>query len=279
MMVKKKHFHIQFAFWFLIVLAVLWAAFPILWMILTAFRPIKEFFAMNVSIFPQAFTLANFHDVINRSGFLVYMKNSLIVGASVTGLSIIFSTMGAFAITRLHFPGRDLIARSIVASYLIPPALLFIPLFFLVTRVRLNDSILSLIITYLSATVPFSTWMLYGYFSTIPTSLDDAATIDGCTKLQILHKIFIPLSLPGIMVVALYSFTLCWNEFLYALVFITNQDSRTIPAGIVVWIVEDSFAWGRLMAASSLSVIPTFLFYFFAQKSITGGLVAGAIKQ
>ena len=279
MIVQKKSPGLKIFFWLLVALAVIWACFPIAWMILTAFRSTKDFFAAEISILPQQITLENFEDVINRSGFLVYMKNSLVVGVCVTLLSIVISTMGAFAITRLDFPGRVFMARSIIASYLIPPALLFIPLFFLVTTVRLNDSIISLIITYLSATVPFSTWMLYGYFSTIPQSLDDAATIDGCNKVQVLTKVLIPLSLPGISVVALYSFTLCWNEFLYALVFITNEASRTIPAGIVVWIVEDSFAWGRLMAASTLSVIPTFLVYFVAQRSITGGLVAGAVKQ
>lgn len=258
---------------------VVWALFPLVWIVFTAFRPTADFYAGNVTIIPQNWSLANFKDVIERGNFMVYMKNSIIVGVVVTFFSIIVSTLGAYAITRLDFPGRVLIARSIIASYLIPAALLFIPLFFLITQVRLHDKLSSLIITYLSATVPFCTWMLYGYFSTIPKSLDEAAVLDGCTKLEILIKIFVPLSLPGIAVVALYSFTLCWNEFLYALVFITDTKTRTIPAGIVQWIVEDDFAWGRLMAASALSVIPTFALYFIAQKSFQSGLVAGAVKQ
>ncbi len=259
--------------------AVLWAVFPIVWILLTALRPSADFYAGNVSIIPEHWSLENFKDVIDRGNFIHYMKNSLFVGVIVTLLSIVFSTMSAYAITRLDFPGRMFIARSIIASYLIPAALLFIPLFFLITRIGLQNTRSALIVSYLSATVPFCTWMLYGYFSTLPSSLDEAAVLDGCSKAQILIRIFIPLSLPGIAVVALYSFTLCWNEFLYALVFISSTKSMTIPAGIVQWIVEDDFAWGRLMAASALSVIPTFALYFLAQSSFKSGLVAGAVKQ
>ncbi len=275
----KKYSAWQIAlFIVLVLLSVLFAVFPIVWILLTAFRTTAEFF-QSPSFIPKKFSLENFHDVITRGNFLLFMRNSIFVSTVVTALSIVVSTMAAYAITRLQFPGRSLVSRSIIASYLIPSALLFIPLFFLVTRIRLQDNLLSLIITYLSATVPFCAWMLYGYFSTIPKSLDEAATLDGCTKVQILRKIFVPLALPGLAVVALYSFTLCWNEFLYALVFITSTKSRTIPSGIVSWIVEDAFAWGRIMAASALSVVPTFILYFFAQKSLSGGLVAGAVKQ
>lgn len=276
---KKKNPIEKFLFVLLILSCVIFALFPIVWIIFTAFRPTADFYAGNVTIIPQHWSLENFKDVIDRGNFMMYMKNSIIVGIVVTFFSIIFSTMSAYAITRLDFPGRLLIARSIIASYLIPAALLFIPLFFLITQIRMQNTLNSLIITYMSATVPFCTWMLYGYFSTIPHSLDEAAVLDGCTKVQILVRIFIPLSLPGIAVVALYSFTLCWNEFLYALIFVTSAKSRTIPAGIVQWIVEDDFAWGRLMAASALSVIPTFILYFFAQSAFKGGLVSGAVKQ
>ena len=266
-------------FTLIIVICVFWAVFPIVWILFTAFRPSADFYAGNVSIIPAHWSLENFSDVIKRGNFMHYIKNSLIVGVVVTLLSIVFSTMSAYAITRLDFPGRIFIARSIIASYLIPAALLFIPLFFLITRIGLQNTRSALIVSYLSATVPFCTWMLYGYFSTLPKSLDEAAVLDGCSKAQILVRIFIPLSLPGIAVVALYSFTLCWNEFLYALVFISSSKYMTIPAGIVQWIVEDDFAWGRLMAASALSVIPTFALYFIAQGSFKSGLVAGAVKQ
>jgi multiple sugar transport system permease protein len=278
-MVRRSSPLQKILFALLVLICVTWAVFPIIWIVFTAFRTNAEFFSKDVGIIPKKWSLESFEDVIKRGNFLVFMGNSIIVGVVVTLLSMVMSVMAAYAITRLDFPGRSSISRSIIASYLIPPALLFIPLFFLVTRVRLQDNLLSLIITYLSATVPFCIWMLYGYFSTIPKSLDEAAFIDGCTKVQILTRIFVPLALPGLAVVALYSFTLCWNEFLYALVFITSPKSRTIPTGIVSWIVEDAFAWGRLMAASALSVVPTFVLYFFAQKSLSGGLMAGAVKQ
>ncbi|ORC37381.1 hypothetical protein B4O97_04100 [Marispirochaeta aestuarii] len=276
---KKYNAVRKILFLLLVIICILWAVFPIIWILFTAFRPSADFYAGNVTIFPQNWSLENFQDVINRGNFIQYMKNSMIVGVTVTLFSIVFSTMSAYAITRLKFPGRIFIARSIIASYLIPAAILFIPLFFLITRAGIQNTLYALIVSYLSATIPFCTWMLYGYFSTIPQSLDEAAVLDGCTKPQILTKIFVPLSLPGIAVVALYSFTLCWNEFLYALVFVTSSKSMTIPAGIVQWIVEDDFAWGRLMAAATLSVIPTFFLYFIAQKSFKSGLVAGAVKQ
>jgi multiple sugar transport system permease protein len=278
---RNKRFSIIERILFLLITGacVFWAIFPMAWILLTAFRPSADFYAGDVTIIPKNWSISNFKDVLESGNFVHYMYNSLRVGVVVTFLSIIFSTLSAYAITRLRFPGRMLIARSIIASYLIPTALLFIPLYFLLTQVHLQNTLASLIISYLSATVPFCTWMLYGYFSTLPRSLDEAAVLDGCTKLNILLKIFIPLSLPGIAVVALYSFTLCWNEFLYALVFVTSAENMTIPAGIVQWIVEDDFAWGRLMAASALSVIPTFILYFFAQSSFKSGLVAGAVKQ
>ena len=278
-MIKRTSLLQKTLFTLIVLTCVLWAVFPIVWILLTAFRTTAEFFSQNAGIIPKKWSLENFDDVIRRGNFLLFMRNSIYVSLAVTALSIVVSTMAAYAITRLNFPGRSLVSRSIIASYLIPSALLFIPLFFLVTRIKLQDNLLSLVVTYLSATVPFCTWMLYGYFSTIPKSLDEAAVLDSCTKIQILVKIFVPLALPGLAVVALYSFTLCWNEFLYALVFITSNKSRTIPAGICSWIVEDAFAWGRLMAASALSVVPTFILYFFAQKSLSGGLIAGAVKQ
>ncbi len=262
----------------LTLLCVIGAVFPILWIFFTALRPGSEFYAGNVSVLPRHWSLVNFADVLHGN-FLLNIGNSFIVGTVVTLLSVICSILAAYAISRLEFPGRRFIARSIIASYLIPASLLFIPLFFLITKINLQNTLSSLIISYLSSSIPFSTWMLYGYFASIPVSLDEAAVLDGCTRIQILSKIFIPLSLPGIAVVALYTFTLCWNEFLYALVFVSTPGKMTIPAGIVQWIVEDDFAWGRIMAAAAISIIPTCILYLVGQRAFKNGLVAGAVKQ
>jgi ABC-type glycerol-3-phosphate transport system permease component len=178
----------------------------------------------------------------------------------------------------MRFAGRAMVARAIVAAYLLPPALLFIPLFIVLQRLGLIDSLLGLSLAYLTFTVPFSTWMLIGYIRSIPSELDEAATIDGAGRVQILLRVILPVALPGLTVVALFAFTQAWNEFLYALVYVYSEAIRTITAGLVGMMMGDVFIWGQLMAASMIAIAPVFVIYALAQRYLVEGLASGIGK-
>ena len=174
--------------------------------------------------------------------------------------------------------GRRWVARSIIFVYLVPPALLFIPLFAVVYTLGLADTVYSLMLTYLTFTVPFCTWLLIGYFKTIPLEIAEAALVDGCGPAGALWRIIVPLALPAMAVVALFSYTLSWNEFLYAMVFVSSDSQKTLTVGLSGLIMGDVFMWGQLMAASVLGSIPPVLIYAVSQKWVVSGLAVGGVK-
>jgi ABC-type glycerol-3-phosphate transport system permease component len=170
------------------------------------------------------------------------------------------------------------VGRAVVASYLLPQALLFIPLFAVLLRLGLIDTLIGLTVAYLTFSVPFSAWMLIGYLRTVPTELDEAARIDGASRLQVLWRVLVPVAAPGLVVVALYAFTHAWNEFLYALVFVSSERTRTLTAGLVGLMMGDVFIWGQLMAASAIAIVPVIAIYLFAQRWLVEGLTGGGVK-
>ncbi len=256
-----------------------WSLAPIYWIVVTSLKPDQEIYAMVPTFVPAAATLANYQKALFASPFPLFVRNSALVAAGVTLLSIIVAALAAYAIARLQFRGKALVGRSIVVTYLLPPTLLFIPLFIVLNRLALADSIPGLILAYLTFTVPFCTWMLIGYFRTIPMELDEAARIDGATRLQTLRRVVMPLALPGLSVVALFAFTHAWNEFLYALVFVYSNNAKTFTAGLTGLIMGDVFIWGQLMASSVIAILPVLVIYIVAQRYIVEGLAAGGVKQ
>jgi multiple sugar transport system permease protein len=256
-----------------------WSLFPIYWIVVTALKTAKEVYALPPTFWPDAPTLDNFRELLFNSAFPQFVRNSFVVAGGVTLLSVVIAALAAFAIARMRFAGRNLIARSVVVSYLMPPSLLFIPLFVVLQRLGLIDTKSGLIVAYLTFTVPFCAWMLIGYFRTIPVELDEAARIDGASRLQTLVRVVMPVALPGLSVVALFAFTHAWNEFLYALVFVSSNDSKTFTAGLAGLIMGDVFIWGQLMAASVIVILPILIIYIGAQRYIVEGLAAGGIKQ
>ena len=255
-----------------------WSLFPFYWMLITSVKPDAEMYRVNVTFFPKTFTLKHFQKIFFDSPFPVQFRNSVIISVTVTLLSMIFGSLAAYSITRLRFLGREIIARSLIFGYLIPPTVLFIPIFALMQAFRLTNTVFSLMLAYLTFTIPFCTWLLISYFRTIPTELDEAALVDGATRLQALIHIILPLTAPALVVVALFSFTLSWNEFLYALVLTSNQYVRTATVGINSMMAEDVFFWGQMMAASAVAAAPPVLMYFFLQKWVVGGLTLGSVK-
>jgi multiple sugar transport system permease protein len=255
-----------------------WSLFPFYWMLITSVKPDAEMYRVNVTFFPKTITLKHFQKIFFDSPFPVQFRNSVIISVTVTLASMIFGSLAAYSITRLQFRGREIFARSLIFGYLIPSTVLFIPIFALMNAFRLTNTVFSLMLAYLTFTIPFCTWLLISYFRTIPQELDEAALVDGATRLQALIHIILPLTAPALVVVALFSFTLSWNEFLYALVLTSNQYARTATVGINSMMAEDVFFWGQMMAASAIAAAPPVLMYFFLQKWVVGGLTLGSVK-
>jgi ABC-type glycerol-3-phosphate transport system permease component len=256
----------------------LWSLLPIYWILTTGFKPEREVYAQPPTLFPAAPTLANFEHILFATRFPLFLQNSLVVALTATFASVVIGLLAAYAITRLRFAGRAAVGRAVVASYLLPQALLFIPLFAVLLRLGLIDTLTGLAVAYLTFSVPFSTWMLIGYLRTVPTELDEAARIDGANRLQVLWRVLVPVAAPGLVVVALYAFTHAWNEFLYALVFVSSERTRTLTAGLVGLMMGDVFIWGQLMAASAIAIVPVFAIYVFAQRWLVEGLTGGGVK-
>ena len=258
-------------------LFVVMVAVPLFWMVTTAIKTDKELYE-DFSYFPRRPTLQNFVRVIERDDLLTNIRNSLAVALTTTAITIVVSALAAFSIVRYRYRGRELIGRFILFKYLLPTAMLFVPLYALVTALGLGNTLQSLMLTYLSFTVPFCTWMLMGYFRSIPPELEEHAMVDGCTKVGALIRILLPLSAPGLVASAIFSFTLAWNEFLLALVFTVDQRTMTVPIRLSMMVVGDQYIWGQLMAGAVLASVPVAVLYFIGQRFIVQGLAAGSVK-
>lgn len=265
-------------FYAVLAIYLIWVLFPFYWMVVTSLRPDSEMYTKDVTLWPQTVTFDHYRTEIKRYQFLDRLRNSIVVAGTTTFLTIVVSSLGAFSITRLRYRGRAALARSILLVYLIPGSLLFIPLYIIMYRSGLANTLYSLIITYLTFSVPFCTWMLMGYFRGIPIDMEEAAQIDGCTRLQTFYKILLPLAGPGMVAAGIFSFTLAWNEFLYALVFITSSELQTVPVGLASHIVADIYMWGPLMAGATMAAVPVVILYIIAQRALVQGLFAGSVR-
>jgi multiple sugar transport system permease protein len=254
-----------------------WTLFPLLWIVTTSVKTNKELY-QEATIFPKTFTWQHYDQIFTKTRFLTYLKNSLMVSTLTMIIAMVIGVMAAYAITRLNFRGRTLMARATIVTYLVPGSLLFIPLFQIAYRLHLTDKALGLVVIYLVGSVPFCTWLAISYFNTIPYELEEAALVDGATRPQALVRIILPLALPALAVIALYAFTQSWNEFLFALLLIGRDTQKTIPSGLAGLINGDTFQWGALMAGALISSIPPLLIYILAQKWVVSGLAGGAVK-
>lgn len=261
-----------------IVVLMVWSLFPIYWIVVTSLKTEKEIYGYPPTLIPDAPTLVQYGIVLTRTRFPLFLRNSVIVALGTTVAAVVIGTLAAYAITRMRFAGRALVARAIVAAYLLPPALLFIPLFIVLQQLGMIDSLGGLVLAYLTFTVPFCTWMLIGYIRSIPTDLDEAARIDGASRLQVLLRVLVPVAAPGITIVALFAFTQSWNEFLYSLIFTYSESARTLTSGLVGMMMGDVFIWGQLMAACAIAIAPVLAIYLAAQRYLVEGLASGSVK-
>lgn len=255
----------------------IWTLVPFYWIIATSIKTNKDLY-QQASLLPQHVTGVHYSEVLHKTKFLTYMKNSLFVSIGTTAIAMVIGVLSAYAMTRLSFRGRTVMARAIIVTYLVPGALLFIPITQIALQLHLTNKAWGLIVIYLIFTVPFCTWLAISYFNTIPKELEDAALVDGATRLQSLVRVIIPLALPALAVIALFAFTNSWNEFFFALLLVTKDSQKTIPAGLAGLINGDVFQWGALMAMSLLSSLPPILIYVIAQKWVVSGLSGGAVK-
>ena len=196
----------------------------------------------------------------------------------VTALTTVISCLSGYAVARLRFPGRESMASLILILYLVPPALLFIPLYRVLAELGATNSLMALFLSYPTFTVPFCTWLLIGFFKALPIELEEAAMVDAATRVQALRRVLLPLAAPGIVASAIFAFTLSWNEFLYALIFIQDETMTTVPVGLNLLIYGDVFHWGQLMAASVITTVPVVALYMFIHRWMVEGLAAGSVK-
>jgi multiple sugar transport system permease protein len=259
-----------------LIIFLLWTVIPFFWMILASVKTNKEIY-QDFTIVPKSIYFGHYVSLLGGK-FSVWMRNSAEISIAATALSITLGSIGAYAITRLRFAGRRVIALGLVCTYLIPQALLFIPLFQVVAGVGLTDTIGALILVYPTITLPFCTWLLMSYFKSIPVELEEAALIDGCNRLGVLLRIVLPLSTPALVVVCLFSFTQAWNEFLYALVITNSIATRTVTVGLTQMLGEDVFYWGQMMAGALITALPPVIMYTLAQRLVIKGLVVGGVK-
>ena len=255
--------------------------FPFYWMALTSIKPDEQLIDMNTynPFWVVRPTFKHISKLLFETQYPRWLWNTMYVAVGATTLSIIASVLAAYAIVRLRFRGADTVGVLIFFAYLVPPSILFIPLASVIQAYGLFDSPLSLILVYPTLLIPFSTWLLMGYFKTIPYELEECALIDGASRWQILTRIVVPLAIPGLISAFIFSFTLCWNEFIYALTFLQSTPNKTVPVAIVNEFVDgDIYKWGSLMAGALVGSLPLVILYaFFVEHYVSA--MTGAVKE
>ncbi|HXZ43340.1 MAG TPA: carbohydrate ABC transporter permease [archaeon] len=260
---------------------VLFALFPFAWMLITSLKQNRELYdlSQNPFLVHGGITWDHYRFLFEHTAFPLWLRNSTFVALVTTVVSVLFALLAAYALARLRFAGAESIATFVFIVYLVPTTLLFLPLARLVAMLRLSNTLWALVVTYPAFIVPFATWMLMAYFSSIPRDLEESALVDGCTRLRALWHIVLPLARPGIVTAALFAFTLAWGEFMYALTFISTTNLKTVTAGVVVNLIRgDVFYWGSLMGGALLASLPVVLVFSLFLDSYVSGLTAGAVK-
>lgn len=258
-------------------IAVILVLFPIYWMVVTSLKLPREIYRVP-SLWPKTFTLNNFTDLLADGSFLLAIRNSLIVSTTVTLISVIISSFAAYSMVRFRYRFRGVLGRLILFAYLTPGSLLFIPLSIVMAQLKLGNSLVGLVLVYLTFSLPLSTWLLQGYFRGVPRELEEQGMIDGLSRFGALMRITLPLSAPGLAAVAIFTFTGAWNELLFALVLTTSESVRTAPLALNYLITSDVLPWGPLMAGAVISSVPLMILYFVAQRFMVAGMTEGSVK-
>jgi multiple sugar transport system permease protein len=261
-----------------LIILLMFVLFPFYWILITAFKGDPQISARTGVFWPDPWTTDQFNRLFFKEDFFVWFQNSAIISVSTTFLAVVFSSLGGYALARLRFRGADLMTTALLITYLLPAALMFIPLYGILADLGVINTRWALILTYPTGMVPFATWLLMGYYRSIPLELEEAAMVDGANRLQSFLRIMLPLTTPALLAVTLFSFTAAWKEFLFAFVFINSNKLMTLPVGLAQTIFGDIYPWGMLMAASLLISVPVVIFYMYGQRFMVAGLTAGSVK-
>ena len=260
---------------------VFFALFPFYFMIITSLKSDTELYNLKaVPFLIQTGVITDHYKyLLFKTEFLTWMKNSLIISVAATSISLVISILAGYSLARLRFPGVGSFGTAVFITYLVPPTLLFLPLSQVVVWLGISDTIWALVVTYPTFLVPFSTWLLMGYFRTIPKEVEECALVDGASRMQTLTRIVLPMAIPGIVCVTLFGFTLTWNEFTYALTFVSQTANKTAVVGVTADLIRgDIYYWGSLMAGAVVASLPIVIVYVWFLDYYVSGLTAGAVK-
>src|SRR5262245_53452114 len=256
----------------------LFVLFPFYWIIITAFKTDLQIQQYKSIFWPNPWTIEQFQSLLFKTPYLTWFRNTVIVATTSTAIAVALAALAGYALARLKFLGANTLTTVLLITYLLPGSLLFIPLYRILTNLGIINSYMALIATYPTFLMPFATWVMLGYYRSIPEDLEDAAMIDGATRLGSFLRITLPLPAPALLSVTLFAFAHAWNEFLFAFVFITSESLKTLPVGLQLLVFGDIYPWGQLMGASLLMAIPVVIVYIYAQRYLVEGLTAGSVK-
>ena len=255
------------------------AVFPLLWILLSSVKPKGELTQNPTAILPSSVTWENFKTVFQQLNFGTNVRNSVIIAGSTTLIAIIIASLGAYGVVRFFPRFGKFMTRILITTYMFPPILLAVPYAIIMGRIGLMNNRAGLVIVYLSITVPYALWLLVGFVHTVPLEIEEAARVDGANKIQVFYKVVLPIMAPGIVAVAIYTFINVWNEFLYSLIMMNSTGKMTIAVALKSLTGQEVLDWGVMMAASTVVVLPSVIFFMLIQKKIAGGLAQGAVKS
>jgi len=251
---------------------------PFYWIFSASIKAPQEIIARVPTLFPQSFTLQHYDKLLNSSAFPTYLVNSVLVSVGTMVITVVLATLAAYGLYRLRFPGRGVVFRIILVTYAFPGVLLLIPLYGMMSRLGLIDSIAALIIINVTFAAPFAVWMLQAFFRTIPEELEEAAALDGASRIKIILRILLPLAAPGVASVAIFAFIMSWTEYMFASVLIISDTNRTLPVGLAGIIGQYQIDWGLLLAGATLTTVPVLILFALVGRYFVEGLTAGAVK-
>ena len=277
-MKKKSNFYLDIGAHLVLIIATIVAIFPLVWIIISSIKGKGELTQFPTRFWPQTFTLDYFTHVINDLHFVDNIRNSLVISLSTTVIATIISSMAAYGIVRFFPKLGAIMSRLLVTTYIFPPILLAIPYSIAIAKAGLGNSIIGLIIIYLSFSVPYAVWLLVGFFQTVPIGIEEAARSDGANKFVTFYKVVLPIVAPGIVATAIYTFINAWNEFLYALILINDTSKMTVAVALRSLNGSEVLDWGDMMAASVIVVLPSIIFFSIIQNKIASGLSEGSVK-
>ena len=274
----KEDIKIRFLVYVGLLVGLVFTLFPVFWIFISSVKTNTEVFAYPPSFIPENFTLSAYFNIFNDENKLRFFFNSYFIAIIVTILTLLISILSGYSFSRFDFKLKRILNLSIISTQTIPPITLLIPYFGIVVTFKIFDTYLALILTYLVFTIPYATLMMTSYFNTLPKELDDAVLMDGGSSFTALCRVIIPISLPGIVATCVYTFLLCWNEFLFALTLTKSYEMRTVPIGIQLLMGQHAYEWNEMMAMSIIGTVPILFLYLFAQKYFLAGLTSGSVK-